>query len=127
MGWKPKSCGTKTRRRGLQSIAPAKAACGIWVQGGLPLDAHEGTCEQTSMTLSLCVRRTPACLINPALGSCGAMAVVDQHRLCGGLLETFARFSGHGRSVAARIAEPAKSEAECTTSETYKSVALGAP
>ena len=31
------------------------------------------------------------------------MAVVDQHRLCVGMLETFARFSGHCRSIAARM------------------------
>ena len=31
------------------------------------------------------------------------MAVVDQHRLHVGMLETFARFLGHGRSVAARM------------------------
>src|SRR5262245_2552598 len=50
MGWKPKSCGTKTQRRGLQKAALPKAACGIWVQGDLSLDAHEGTCAKTSTT-----------------------------------------------------------------------------
>src|SRR5215510_666354 len=103
MGWKPKSCGTKTRRRGLQHVAPPKSVCRTWGREDLPLAPHEGTCEKTSWTLSLCVRRKPACMINPALGSCGAMAVVDQKRPCVGMLETFARFSGHGRSVSARM------------------------
>jgi hypothetical protein len=31
------------------------------------------------------------------------MAVIDQHRLCVGMLETCARFCGHCRSVAARM------------------------
>jgi hypothetical protein len=52
---------------------------------------------------SLYLRRKPACLINPAVCSCGAMAVVDQKRPCVGMLETFARFLGHYRSVSARM------------------------
>src|SRR2546421_50036 len=55
MVWKPKSCGTKTRRRGRQNVAPPKAACRTWVREDLPLDPHEGTCEKTSWTLSACV------------------------------------------------------------------------
>ena len=31
------------------------------------------------------------------------MAVVDQHRPCVGMLETFSRFSGRFRSVSARV------------------------
>jgi len=31
------------------------------------------------------------------------MAVIDQHRLCVGKLETFVRFWGHCRSVTARM------------------------
>jgi len=36
MVWKPKSCGTKPRRRGLQEVAPPTSACRTWGRGGLP-------------------------------------------------------------------------------------------
>src|SRR5215831_15018268 len=101
MGWKPKSCGTKTRRHGLQKAAPPKAAYRT-VRGGLPLDSQEGTSEKTSWTLSACGDSLRVSSTS-AWCSCGAMAVVDQYRLCVGMLETFARFWGHCRSVAARM------------------------